>query len=92
MWPTLGGGEIVFASPLNPVIPGSVVVAKVNGREYIKRVISISNNQFELIGDNYENSYDSRKFGMVNRSDILGAVIGYPASFGAMRHNYNQSQ
>ena len=81
MWPTLVQDDIVAATPLVKLKPGAVVIARVKGREYIKRVESIENGQVRLLGDNYYHSHDSRQFGLLSRGQIIGTVLGYPRSF-----------
>ncbi|HEX9595050.1 MAG TPA: S26 family signal peptidase [Candidatus Saccharimonadales bacterium] len=81
MWPTLSQDDIVAATPLIKLRPGAVVIARVNGREYIKRVESIEYDKVRLLGDNYYHSHDSRQFGLLRRTQIIGTVIGYPRSF-----------
>ncbi len=34
----------------------------------------LKNNQYFVIGDNYQNSYDSRKFGPINNSDVICSI------------------
>jgi len=76
MEPTLRQGRIVFATPLLSIGKGDVVVARHEGREIIKRVIEIEQNGYFLQGDNLDHSRDSRRFGAVEESAILGRVIG----------------
>lgn len=76
MEPTLREGRVVFATPLLSVGNDDVVVAKVEGRDIIKRVSQVSPKSVALSGDNKNHSRDSRVYGEVNRSLILGKVIG----------------
>lgn len=61
------------------IMPGDVVVAKDprNGRLILKRVQHInSKGQLFLLGDNKEESTDSRTFGFIARKNAIGKVIG----------------
>jgi phage repressor protein C with HTH and peptisase S24 domain len=75
MLPTLHQGEIVVAIKTKQVTGGDVVIAKLDNREVIKRVIGINNGAYYLVGDNSEQSTDSRTKGTVTRADILGRVV-----------------
>ena len=74
MQPYLKQGQVVFAMKKKPRI-GDVVIAKQNNREVIKRLTSICNEGLYLKGDNASASSDSRTYGRINESDILGIVI-----------------
>lgn len=76
MEPTLKQGRVVIASPLLSAGERDVVVARVDGREIIKRIKKIEDNKYFLVGDNPSHSRDSRRFGAVEESAILGRVIG----------------
>lgn len=69
MAPTLKEGQIVVARHKKHTI-GDVVIASVEGREVLKRVIT-TEPQISLEGDNI----NSAKYDDVNESDILGVVI-----------------
>lgn len=75
MSPSIRAGQIVIASGLNKYKKGSIVIAKVDNREVIKRVKSIKNNKIWLVGDNKKFSTDSRKFGWVSPSQIIGCKL-----------------
>lgn len=42
---------------------------------FAKRITKILDNKFWVEGDNKKLSYDSRKFGYINKKSILGKVI-----------------
>ncbi len=76
MEPTLKPGQMVwvwhwFVKPK----PGDVVVFKHAGKSFVKRVEKISGAQAFLVGDNLQDSLDSRQLGAVNLTDIIGRVI-----------------
>lgn len=80
MLPTLKPGQDVLT--LNWFIKskvGDIVVIKVNGREMIKRISKLSDREkmIYVLGDNLKESTDSRYFGLINKSQILGKVIWY---------------
>jgi len=75
MEPTLREGRVVFATPLLSVGEGDVVVVRHEGKEIIKRVKKVEKNDYFIEGDNPAHSRDSRRFGPVSGSDILGRVI-----------------
>lgn len=52
-----------------------VVAFRVNGKIFIKRICSISENKYHLEGDNKSDSLDSRSFGLVAKSNILGKLF-----------------
>jgi signal peptidase I len=46
-----------------------------DGKILIKRITKIVNNKYFVTGDNKEHSTDSREFGMIEKSDILGKIL-----------------
>lgn len=52
-----------------------IVAFRVNNKIFIKRVKQIAGNKYLLIGDNRTDSLDSRKLGLIDKSNILGKVI-----------------
>ena len=79
MSPTLHAGQIVFVNRLSyffksPKI-NDIVAAKVGDKVFIKRITKIENKKFFLSGDNKSDSFDSRKFGMISRKDIIGKAV-----------------
>jgi hypothetical protein len=75
MAPTLFAGDIVVSKNPNAVKPGDIVIANVDGREVIKRAKKVSGKAVYLVGDNPLASTDSRVFGDVPRSAIVGVVM-----------------
>lgn len=74
MLPSIRSGDIVVGWR-GVIRPGSVVIARARGREVIKRVYSIEGDNVDVRGDNPENSTDSREFGLLKISDILGVIM-----------------
>lgn len=54
---------------------GDVVVFEYKGKTYIKRIKVIDGENYYLIGDNKNDSYDSREFGYIKRENIKGKII-----------------
>lgn len=79
MNPTLQDGEVVLVDRESKIEVGDIVVAKHPVEQYsevVKRVAQItgSGNYF-LVGDNLEDSIDSRHYGAVTREYIKGRVV-----------------
>ncbi len=79
MNPTLKNGEIVLVDRAAKIEIGDIVVAKhpiEQTSEVIKRVERINERgNYFLVGDNSEDSNDSRHFGAVAREYIKGKVV-----------------
>lgn len=74
MMPRLHPGDIVFGTTRRIIRKGDIVVALVDGREVIKRVANISGSNVSLMGDNAAHSTDSRDYGAVSKSAIMGVM------------------
>ena len=79
MNPTLRDGETVLVDRAAKIETGDIVVAKhpiEQGSEIVKRVERINERgDYFLVGDNLEDSNDSRHFGAVTREYIKGKVV-----------------
>ena len=79
MNPTLRDGEVVLVDREAKIEVGDIVVAKhpvENDGEVVKRVGWINERgQYFLIGDNPDDSIDSRHYGAVTREYIKGKVV-----------------
>lgn len=78
MSPYVRGGNFMLVDRLayflkKPKINQIVVLKK--ERYIIKRVTKIMNDRYFVLGDNKEESTDSREFGWVEKKDIVGKVI-----------------
>jgi nickel-type superoxide dismutase maturation protease len=85
MSPTLKNNDIVLVNRLaylfySPTC-GDVVACHDprGGKVLIKRIAKIENNRYFVLGDNLEHSTDSRKFGMIEKSAIVGKVLSLEA-------------
>ena len=81
MEPTISNGSNVLVSSVPYLFTqpklGDIVLftSNLHGKKFLKRITSIENNTYFLRGDNTNDSLDSRKFGSVEKKDILGKVI-----------------
>ena len=84
MQPTLNSGDVIFCQRVwdtTALQEGDIVVFEHEGLNLIKRVDRIldDGDRFWMLGDNRENSNDSRSFGPVDAADIkyrkVGAII-----------------
>lgn len=76
MLPTVKSGQDVliwcwFYQPK----AGDMVVIKKNDKEMIKRIQNVHDREVFVQGDNKEESTDSRSFGAIDRSEIIGKVM-----------------
>ena len=78
MLPTLKAGQdvLVFCWFYTLKV-GDLVAFKKNGREMIKRIQKVRGREYYVIGDNKKESTDSRKFGPIDKSQIIGKVIWF---------------
>ncbi len=79
MEPTLSPDDYVLVSGFpylfrNPKT-GDVIVFRLGGKNLIKRIRDVSQRGYFVIGDNKENSMDSKKFGLIKKEQIIGKVI-----------------
>lgn len=74
MEPALSPGQIIGGWERR-IRVGDIVVAKQAGREIVKRVTSIDGTKVYLVGDNSQHSTDSRHYGPVAFSDIIGSMM-----------------
>ncbi len=75
MMPTIEPGKLLIAARNSKIREGNIVIARVGGREIVKRVSEISNTKFYILGDNENGSTDSRDYGWLNESQIIGKII-----------------
>lgn len=79
MFPSYPENVSVLASSLpfifHPPRKGDVVVFKKGSKYFIKRIKEVSEDKYFLMGDNILDSLDSRNFGFIKRTEILGKVL-----------------
>ena len=79
MNPTLKDGEVVLVEREATIRVGDIVVAKhplEQNTEVVKRVARINQlGHYFLVGDNLDDSTDSRHYGAVTREYIKGKVV-----------------
>jgi nickel-type superoxide dismutase maturation protease len=77
MRPSLDPGDRVLVLALRARVGDVVAVRdpRDERRTLIKRVRSIDGDDIEIVGDNSDASTDSRTFGPVPRSHVLGRVV-----------------
>jgi len=76
MVPVLPPGTYVWATTwYKQLRVGDVVVFFHNGKEKIKRISDIRDNELYVLGDHTESSTDSRHFGWIPKDSVRGKVI-----------------
>lgn len=80
MYPTLVEGEKLTSvrSYLCKLQIGDIIVAKpyeCDNRLVVKRIANINGNHYYLLGDNPDESYDSRNYGWVSKKEIVAKVV-----------------
>ncbi len=76
MLPTLKPGQdVLVLCWFFKLRVGDIVAIKVNGKEMVKRIQTIVDRGYFVIGDNEKESTDSRSFGWIDKKDIIGKVI-----------------
>jgi signal peptidase I len=76
MQPTLKEGQDILSINwfVNPKV-GDIIVIKKQGKEMVKRIEKIEGENVFVVGDNEDESTDSRHFGAIKRELIIGKVI-----------------
>lgn len=76
MSPALEPGDLVLALGwLRNFSRGDVVIIRHDAIEKIKRISCIDSESIEILGDNHSASTDSRQFGKIPRSMVIGKVM-----------------
>lgn len=76
MHPTLPHGKIVLALKHKKPKVGDVVIVKHHKVEVLKRIHDIQGELAYLLGDNPDESTDSREYGWLPLKSIMGVVMG----------------
>lgn len=79
MQPTLNNNDVVLIEPTDNIAVGDIVLAQHPYKQSVrmlKRVDNIDENgRFSLVGDNPQESTDSRTFGTVSIEYIYGKAV-----------------
>ena len=75
MQPTLSAGQVVIGSKIIKPRIGSIIIFTHLGREKIKRISAIRGQDVTVVGDNRQESDDSRSLGPINTSDVKAVII-----------------
>lgn len=81
MFPTMKDGDVVLVNRLGYLFrqpqKGDLIALKDprDKKILVKRITKVIDKQFYVEGDNKSHSTDSREFGMIGKSDIVGKVI-----------------
>lgn len=76
MTPAYTHGKIVLGTRLRKPKVGDVVIAKHHSVEIIKRISHLQDGKVYLIGDNPDESTDSRQFGWLPINAVRAVVLG----------------
>jgi phage repressor protein C with HTH and peptisase S24 domain len=75
MSPYLKDRDLIMVLKTNKYKAGDVVGFKSNDKIFIKRINEIKNDLLFVLGDNPDNSLDSRKLGWVNRESVVFRLL-----------------
>ncbi len=79
MEPTLRDGDVILVNRLAYFLTkpkaGDTVAIKWEKYYIIKRIKKISHGKIFIVGDNKGDSADSRRFGWINKKEIIGKVM-----------------
>lgn len=76
MAPKLRPGQWIIATALyRKLRPGQVVIVERDNKELIKRIERIEDHKLFVIGDNLDNSMDSRQFGWLDEEQVVARVL-----------------
>lgn len=80
MEPTLCENDIIIVSSIpylfkNPQINDIVAIKNKGNKILVKRIKEVINKKYKVLGDNKNDSFDSRNFGTIDRKQIIGKYI-----------------
>jgi phage repressor protein C with HTH and peptisase S24 domain len=75
MTPYLNDNDLIAVWKSNKYKSGDIIGFKFDGQILIKRISRIKDNQYYVLGDNPDNSLDSRKFGWVSNNNIIFKLL-----------------
>ena len=74
MMPSYSPGQTIVITTARHFKVGDVVVAFMNGKEVLKRIVDMHEGSVFLEGDNHEKSKDSRHYGWLADRHVVGKV------------------
>lgn len=79
MYPTLKPSQSVISSNWHYFFKrpkkGDIVVLKQKGRFIVKRLQKVSDRHIFVVGDNLNESTDSREYGVIDKNNLIGKVV-----------------
>lgn len=75
MEPTIKDGAYVLIKKQKSYSNDDIVAFRHHNKTMLKRIISLDSNSAHVVGDNLNDSLDSRQFGAISISVILGKAI-----------------
>lgn len=79
MVPTLKPGDLVLveriSKPFRDFKTGEIVVFKKGKEWFIKKIQTVHDRRYFVVGENAKFSIDSRHFGWVDKKDIIGKIF-----------------
>lgn len=77
MMPVFCPGQLIVASGWSRISIGDIIIFDHGGKEKVKRVVALSGDSIEVLGDNLAASTDSRHYGTIDRESVK-AVVCWP--------------
>jgi len=71
----LPGRLVVVTRAYRPLKVGQIVMLNHRGLDKIKRIQAVEDQKVFLVGDNPDQSIDSRHFGWIDRDKVVGRLI-----------------
>jgi signal peptidase I len=84
MNPTLSNTDFILISRFTSPVNDDIIVFNLDNQRLIKRVVAsngenyngyVSLGEYYVLGDNIDESYDSRSFGTIKNNQISGVVV-----------------
>ncbi|KRN51183.1 MULTISPECIES: S26 family signal peptidase [Kandleria] len=75
MTPSIEDGQYVIVRKKKRYKYNDIIVFTFDHRYYVKRVQSVYQDGYFVLGDCFSSSVDSRTMGLINSKDIIGSVL-----------------